>query len=136
MNIGERIKRLRLEHGMTQEEVGKELGITKGAVQKYETNQITNLRSDMIRKMCILFRTTPAYFVFNDVEDLHGSLDTERLRRIFIAHFGERFVSFMDVLNTLNEDGRQKVIAYANDIAEIDKYKRDKYKNQKEEPSQ
>lgn len=48
MNIGERIKRLRIEHGMTQEEVGKELGITKGAVQKYEANQITNLRSDMM----------------------------------------------------------------------------------------
>lgn len=136
MTIGERIKRLRLEHGMTQEEVGKALGITKGAVQKYEANQITNLRSDMIRKMCLFFRTTPAYFVFNDVEDLHGSLDRERLRRIFIAHFGERFVSFMDVLNMLNEDGRQKVIAYTNDIAEIDKYKRDKYKSQKEEPSQ
>lgn len=55
MTIGERIKRLRLESGMTQEEVGKELGITKAAVQKYENDQIKNFRVEMIRKICILF---------------------------------------------------------------------------------
>ena len=135
MTIGERIKRLRLEKGLTQEEVGKELGITKAAVQKYESNRITNFRVDMIRKMCILFDTTPAYFVFDDVEELHRSLDRKKLRRIIIAHFGNRFVEFLDVLNTLNEDGRRKVIEYTNDLNEIDKYKRDRYK-QKEESSQ
>lgn len=130
MTIGERIKRLRLESGMTQEEVGKALGITKAAVQKYESNRITNFRVEMIRKMCLLFRTTPAYFVFNDVEVLHNSLDMMKLRRIIIAHFGERFVEFLDVLNTLNEDGIQKVITYTNDIAQIDAYKKDKYKEE------
>lgn len=132
--IGERIKRLRLESGMTQEEVGKALGITKAAVQKYESNRIVNFRVDMIRKMCLLFRTTPAYFVFDDVEELHNSLDMMKLRRIIIAHFGERFVSFLDVLNKLNEDGRQKVIEYTNDISQIDAYKMDKYKQKEERP--
>lgn len=132
MTIGERIKRLRLESGMTQEEVGKELGITKAAVQKYENDQIKNFRVEMIRKMCILFRTTPAYFVFDDVEELHNSLDTEKLRRIIITHFGERFVQFLDVLDTLNEDGRKKVMEYTNDLSQIDHYKRDKYKKRKE----
>lgn len=134
MTIGERIKRLRLESGMTQEEVGKALGITKAAVQKYESNRIVNFRVDMIRKMCLLFRTTPAYFVFDDVEELHNSLDMMKLRRIIIAHFGERFVSFLDVLNKLNEDGRQKVIEYTNDISQIDAYKMDKYKQKEERP--
>lgn len=128
MTIGERIKRLRLEHGMTQEEVGKALGITKAAVQKYESDRIVNFRVDMIRKMCLLFRTTPAYFVFDDVEELHNSLDTKKLRRIIIAHFGDKFVEFLDVFNTLNEGGRRKVITYTNDIAQINAYKRDKYK--------
>lgn len=132
MTIGEWIKRLRLESGMTQEEVGKALGITKGAVQKYESGQIVNLRADMIRKICLLFRTTPAYFVFDDVVELHNSLDTKRLRRIIIAHFGERFVEFLDVFNMLNKDGRKKVVEYTKDIASIDLYRREKYK--KEEP--
>ena len=48
-----------------------------------------------------------------------------------IAHFGERFISFLDVLNTLNEDGRKKVIEYTNDLSQIDQYKRDKYKKEK-----
>lgn len=48
-----------------------------------------------------------------------------------IAHFGERFISFLDVLNTLNEDGLKKVIEYTNDLSQIDQYKRDKYKKKK-----
>ena len=44
MTIGERLKRLRIEKGLTQEEVGKILGVTKGAIQKYE-NGINNKKS-------------------------------------------------------------------------------------------
>ena len=47
---------------------------------------------------------------------------------MLILHFGERFMTFLDVLNTLNEEGRIKVIEYANDLHSIDKYKRDRYK--------
>lgn len=133
MNIGERMKRLRIEKGMTQEEVGKILGITKGAVQKYENGHITNLRADMIKQLCILFGIAPAYFIFDNVAEDYSSSNSRDLRKMVIMHFGERFVSFLDVLNMLNEDGRQKVIDYTNDLAEIGRYKRDKYK---EEPSQ
>lgn len=55
MTIGERLKRLRTEKGLTQEEVGNILGITKAAIQKYENGSITNFRSDTIRKLCKLF---------------------------------------------------------------------------------
>lgn len=131
MTIGERLKRLRLERGMTQEEVGNVLGITKGAVQKYENGQITNFRSDTIRQLCTLFGIAPAYFIFDNVAEDYSSTNSRDLRKMVIAHFGERFISFLDVLNTLNEDGRKKVIEYTNDLSQIDQYKRDKYKKEK-----
>lgn len=128
MTIGERLKRLRTEKGLTQEEVGNILGITKAAVQKYENGTITNFKSDTIRKLCCLFGIAPAYFIFDDVESLYRSANSEELRNMIIKHFGEKFVSFLDVLQMMNDDGRQKVIEYSNDIVQIEDYRRDKYK--------
>lgn len=128
MTIGERLKRLRIEKGLTQEEVGNILGITKAAVQKYENGTITNFRSDTIRKLCLLFGIAPAYFIFDDVENDYSSTNSEQLRGMIIKHFGERFVRFLDILDTLNEDGRQKIMTYIDDISQIEGYRRDKYK--------
>lgn len=54
---------------MTQEELGEVLGITKGAVQKYESGQIRNLKADTIKKFCELFGSPPVFFIFDDVPD-------------------------------------------------------------------
>lgn len=132
MTIGERLKRLRIEKGLTQEEVGNMLGVTKGAIQKYESGQITNFRADTIKQLCMLFGIAPVYFIFEDVEEDYSSANSENLRNMIILHFGERFISFLDVLDTLNEDGRTKVIEYANDLNAIEKYRRERYKQQKE----
>ena len=43
MTIGERIKRLRMEKNMTQEELGAILGVKKATIQKYESGEIRNL---------------------------------------------------------------------------------------------
>lgn len=132
MTIGERLKRLRIEKGLTQEEVGKILGVTKGAVQKYETGQIGNFRADTIKHLSALFGIAPVYFIFDDVEEDYSSTTSENLRNMIILHFGERFIRFLDVLDTLNEDGRTKAIEYVNDLNAIEKYRRERYKQQKE----
>lgn len=49
LTVGEKIKKYRLEKGMTQEELGKELGVGRAAVQKYESNQVQNLKSAHIK---------------------------------------------------------------------------------------
>lgn len=128
MTIGERLKRLRTEKGLTQEEVGNVLGITKAAVQKYENGTITNFKSDTIRKLSILFGIAPVYFIFDDVESDYSSATSDQLKSMVIKHFGERFVRYLDILDTLNEDGRQKIMAYIDDISQIEAYRRDKYK--------
>lgn len=128
MTIGERLKRLRTEKGLTQEEVGNILGITKAAVQKYENGTITNFKSDTIRKLSILFGIAPAYFIFDDVENDYSSVNSDELRAMIIKHFGERFVKFLDMVDRLNEDGRKKIMEYTADIVQIEAYRRDKYK--------
>lgn len=136
MKIGERLKRLRLERGMTQQEVGEALGITKGAVQKYESGQIVNFRSDTIRELCDLFGLAPAYFIYDDTAEDYISQNSMEIRSMIVAHFGAKFVKLLDTLHMLNEDGRKKVYEYSHDLVQNDRYKRERYKSKKEESSQ
>lgn len=44
MEMGERIKRLRLKRGMTQEELGKAVGLQRAAINKYEKGIVENIK--------------------------------------------------------------------------------------------
>lgn len=50
MTIGERIKTLRTEKGMTQTELAELLQTTKQNIFKYENGIVTNIPSDKIEK--------------------------------------------------------------------------------------
>ena len=45
---GTRIKRFREKNGLTMEEVGKSIGLTKQAIYKYENDIVTNIPYDKI----------------------------------------------------------------------------------------
>lgn len=66
-NIGAYIRELRTERGMTQEELGKIIGVQKAAVQKWENGTVKNLKRGTILKLSEYFGVTPASFV--DEED-------------------------------------------------------------------
>ena len=50
MNMGERLKELRLKKGATQEEVGKIINVTKPTIMKYEKGLVENLKRSSIEK--------------------------------------------------------------------------------------
>lgn len=51
MNMGQKIKQLRKEKGMTLEELGMKVGVGKSTVLKWENGIIVNMRSDKISKI-------------------------------------------------------------------------------------
>ena len=59
MKVYERIKYLRKDRGMSQEDLGRLLGVTKATVQKYENGQIRNLKSDIVKRLCEIFAVAP-----------------------------------------------------------------------------
>ena len=59
MNAGEKIKQLRLERGLTLEEVGSLVGVGKSTVRKWETGAIANMRRDKIAKLANALGVTP-----------------------------------------------------------------------------
>lgn len=120
MTVGEKIKKYRLELGMTQEQLGRELGVGKAAVQKYESNQVQNLKSSHIKKLCVLFNRRPWDFIFDE-----ESNDTESLENVPITceKIRNESLQLLEILASLNETGRNKVKEYINDISKIDEYR-------------
>lgn len=63
MTTGERIKRLRKEHHLTQEELGTHIGVQKAAIQKYEKGTVKNIKRDSLIKLAKVLDTTPEYLL-------------------------------------------------------------------------
>ncbi len=62
-NIGDKIKTLRQQIDMTQEELGNKIGVTKATIHKYEIGAIKNLRRPIIEKLAKALETTPAHLM-------------------------------------------------------------------------
>ena len=63
MNMGERIKKLRLEKGWTQEELGKCIGLKKAAIQKYEKGYVENIKRPNIKLLADALGVTATYLM-------------------------------------------------------------------------
>ena len=61
MTTGERIKMLRKEHNLTQEELGAKIGVQKAAIQKYEKGTVKNIKRDSLIKLAQCLDTSPEY---------------------------------------------------------------------------
>ena len=51
MDIGTKIKNARIAKGMTQEELGKILGVQKSAIAKYESGRVVNIKRTILKKI-------------------------------------------------------------------------------------
>lgn len=60
---GERIKQLRKEHKMTQEQLGDVIGVQKAAIQKYEKGTVQNIKRASLIKLAEVLDTTPEYIL-------------------------------------------------------------------------
>lgn len=117
MSVGKILKFLRSEHGLTQEELANILEVKKSSIQKYEANDVPNLKIGTIRKLSKTFGISASAFIFpekfRDI-DLKAALkahkDLQKHRDILLCD--------------LNEAGRNKVFEYAKDLVDSGNYKR------------
>lgn len=63
MKKGEIIKSERAKAGMTLQELGRILGVSKQTVQRYESGEISNIPSDKIEKMAEVFNVPPSHLL-------------------------------------------------------------------------
>ena len=68
MNIGDKIKKARLEKGYTQEELGNLIGVQKSAVAKYEKGRVVNIKRSVLAKISKVLDIPPVELV-SDIEE-------------------------------------------------------------------
>ena len=112
MTTGERIRQLRIEHQMTQEELGAKVGVQKAAIYKYENGLVVNLKRSILEKLALVLDTTPTYLMgMEDAEPAQASLTKAQ-------------TSLLSVFDKLNEEGQAKVIEYAEGLHRTGYYKK------------
>lgn len=80
MDIYQNIKVLRSSKGMTLEELGKAIGVTKQTIQKYEAGIIKGIPYDTIIALADTFGITPSALMgWEEIPEINGEEDCEFL---------------------------------------------------------
>lgn len=120
MTAGERIKKLRKEHHMTQEELGNIIGVKKAAIQKYEKGTVQNIKRASLLKLAEVLDTTPEYLLGWDKPDNVIEVNIEDLVNIPIL------ASVSAGMGTLADSINSHAIGYEtaskHDLSAGDKY--------------
>lgn len=81
MEIGQKIKKARLERGLTQQELGDLVGVQKSAIAKYENGRVVNIKRSTLQKIAKALNIRPSELIFTespkDTADLHVRILTD-----------------------------------------------------------
>ena len=64
--MNERIRKKRLELGLTQEELGKLMGVNRQAVNKWEKGRVQSIPLAKIRKLAVIFNVSLMWLISGD----------------------------------------------------------------------
>lgn len=115
MTTGERIRQLRIEHQMSQEELGAKVGVQKAAIYKYENGLVVNLKRSTIEKLALVLETTPTYLM--GMEDSEPNPNDR-------PELTPTQTKLLDAFDQLNEEGQTKAVEYVEDLVLAGRYKK------------
>ena len=75
--VGERIKKLREEKGISQTDLAIKIGESKQTLYKYETGKITNIPSDKIELLADALGCSPAFLMGWEEKEVDTTRNTE-----------------------------------------------------------
>ncbi len=84
MEIGELIKRARIESGLTQEELGKLVGVQKSAIAKYENGRVVNIKRSTLQKLAEALNLRGSDLIEDKKEQPTGVGELSPKRKAFI----------------------------------------------------
>lgn len=101
-DMAKRIKDLRLEKGLTLEQVGKIVGVGRSTVRKWETGMIANMKRDKIASLSKALGVSPSYLLgYTDERTLQPTKQENEL---------------ISLINQFNEEQLKEFINFANYI--------------------
>ncbi len=125
MTMGQYIKHLREQLGLSQEELGKMLNppVNRAAVNKWETGQVENIKRTHIQQLAKKFGVSPCELMcFDDKFDSPMLAEQVKAIELIQKHFGKDAVHILDSFQELNDIGRQKAMEDIDDLTQLPKY--------------
>ena len=123
---GTRIKELRTLAEMSQEELGRRVGVQRAAINKYEKGSVTNIPIQTIERIASTFDVSPAYILGWNGDEQGNPLSAEvKIIQGVSKFFGRDSVDVLESYASLNTKGRKRIIQYLDDLTEIPRYKED-----------
>lgn len=104
---------LRIEHQMTQEELGARIGVQKAAIYKYENGLVVNLKRSILEKLAIVLDTTPTYLMGMEDSAQQANVQLTSQQSTLLAAFDQ-----------LNDEGQTKAVEYVEDLVLTGRYKK------------
>lgn len=116
---GARIKYLRSLSDMSQEELGRRVGVQRAAINKYEKGTVENIPIKTIEKIANVFDVSPTYIVgWNGDSDNPLSVEVKLLQGIK-RYYGSDTVELIEQYVHLNIIGKKRVLQYLDDMSLI-----------------
>ena len=112
---GERIKELRTLFEMSQEELGRRVGVQRAAINKYEKGTVENIPIKTIEKIAQVFDVSPSYIVGWGSEEINLSAEVKIIQGVKLF-YGKESVELLESFNNLDSKGKKRVLQYLDDI--------------------
>ena len=109
MTKGDRIRRLREQKGLTQEELAKLLNTTKQTIHKYEKGIVTNIPSDRVEALAEVLDSKPEYILGWEANKEATSQKIEVATDIILRL--ETDTVFCELVKDLHEMDSEKIAA-------------------------
>ena len=114
---GTRIKELRTLSGMSQEELGRRVGVQRAAINKYEVGSVTNIPIATIEKLAQVFDVSPTYIVGWDNTSSNPLSAEVKVLQGIKTFYGKDAVDLLEGYSTMSSTGRKKVLQYLDDMS-------------------
>ena len=89
MNIGELINKKRTELGLTLEEVGNAVGVSKSTVKKWEDGFISNMKRDKISKLAKVLEMNPVSLITGEEMSASEDSNIKPVKKIKLPMLGK-----------------------------------------------
>jgi len=124
--MADRIKFLREQAGLTQEELGEKIGVQKSAIRKYEKGEVKNMKRSSIRILSDLFNVSPTYLMgWDDEKEI--ALEVKLIEQIQVQ-YGKQAIELLSMFTKLNDAGTEKALETISDLLCIEKYRKEQEK--------
>lgn len=116
---GTRIKELRTLSGMSQEELGRRIGVQRAAVNKYEKGSVTNIPIAAVEKIANVFEVSPSYILgWEEVKSNELALEVRVIQGV--QHFfGKDSVELLETYTHVTHIGKKRILDYANEMVKL-----------------